>query len=145
MRPPSATCPRAFLPVGLYRWQLGLLLLCLARRLISAASAISRRAVRTSLSCIQSDRFVPASSAAWRISSSWIADAELEDAYTFLALERDSKLLLAHHVGPRTASDAHMFAAKLSAVVGSDRFQISTDGLEAYPAALESHFGGRID
>jgi hypothetical protein len=38
-----------------------------------------------------------------------------------------------------------MFAAKLSAAVGSDRFQISTDGLDAYPAALEQHLGGRID
>lgn len=64
-----------------------------------------------------------------------LADAELGDAYTFLAVERDSKLLLAHHVGRRTSEDAHMFAAKLSAAVGSDRFQ----------TALESHFGGRID
>jgi IS1 family transposase/transposase-like protein len=74
-----------------------------------------------------------------------IADAEVGDAYTFLAVERDSKLLLAHHVGRRTSEDANMFAAKLSAAVGSDRFQISTDGLDAYPAALESHLGGRID
>jgi IS1 family transposase len=74
-----------------------------------------------------------------------IVDAELGDAYTFLAVERDSKLLLAHHVGRRTSEDAHMFAAKLSAAVGSERFQISTDGLDAYPAALEQHLGGRID
>lgn len=74
-----------------------------------------------------------------------IADAELGDAYTFLAVERDSKLLLAHHVGRRTLPDANIFAAKLSAAVGSDRFQISTDGLDAYPAALEQHLGGRID
>ena len=74
-----------------------------------------------------------------------ITDSEIGDAYTFLAVERDSKLLLAHHVGRRTSEDAHMFAAKLSAAVGSDRFQISTDSLEAYPAALEASFGSRID
>jgi transposase-like protein/IS1 family transposase len=74
-----------------------------------------------------------------------ITDPEIGDAYTFLAVERDSKLLLAHHVGHRTSADANVFAAKLSAAVGSDRFQISTDGLDAYPAALESHLGGRID
>jgi IS1 family transposase/transposase-like protein len=74
-----------------------------------------------------------------------ITDPEIGDAYTFLAVERDSKLLLAHHVGRRTSEDANMFAAKLSAAVGSDRFQISTDGLDAYPEALESHLGGRID
>ncbi len=72
-------------------------------------------------------------------------DPDMGDAYTFLAIERDSKLLLAHHVGRRTSEDANMFAAKLSAAVGSDRFQISTDGLDAYPEALESHLGGRID
>lgn len=74
-----------------------------------------------------------------------ITDPEMGDAYTFLAIERDSKLLLAHHVGRRTVPDAHMFAAKLSAAVGSEKFQISTDGLEAYPDALGSHLGGRID
>jgi len=74
-----------------------------------------------------------------------ITDSEIGDAYTFLGVERDTKLLLAHHVGRRTLDDANMFAAKLSAAVGSDRFQISTDGLDAYPAALESHLGGRID
>lgn len=74
-----------------------------------------------------------------------ITDPELGDAYTFLAVERTSKLLLAHHVGRRTAEDASRFAAKLSAAVSSDRFQISTDGFEGYPAALEHHLGGQID
>jgi IS1 family transposase/transposase-like protein len=74
-----------------------------------------------------------------------ITDPEIGDAYTFLAVERDSKLLLAHHVGRRTSDDANMFAAKLAAAVGSDRFQISTDGFDGYPAALEAHLGGRID
>lgn len=74
-----------------------------------------------------------------------VTDPDVGDAYTFLGIERDSKLLLAHHVGRRTLEDASMFAAKLSAAVGSDRFQISTDGLDAYPPALESHFGARID
>ncbi|MBW8879484.1 MAG: IS1 family transposase, partial [Acidobacteria bacterium] len=70
---------------------------------------------------------------------------EIGDAYTFLAVERDSKLLLAHHVGRRTSEDANMFAAKLSGAVGAGRFQVSTDGFDGYPAALESHFGGQID
>ncbi len=74
-----------------------------------------------------------------------IHDSEIGDAYTFLAVERDSKLLLAHHVGRRTSRDANIFAAKLSAAVSADRFQISTDGFEGYPAALEAHLGGQID
>src|SRR5947209_1564960 len=70
---------------------------------------------------------------------------EIGDAYTFLAIERGSKLLLASHVGRRTSEDASIFAAKLSGAVGAGRFQVSTDGFEGYPAALESHFGGQID
>jgi hypothetical protein len=57
--------------------------------------------------------------------------------------------VLAHctpvHVGRRTSEDANIFAAKLSTAVSADRFQVSTDGFEGYPAALEAHFGGQID
>ncbi len=74
-----------------------------------------------------------------------IADPAIGDAYTFLAVERESKILLAHHVGRRTSEDASLFAAKLSAAVSADRFQISTDGFDGYPEALERHLGGQID
>jgi IS1 family transposase/transposase-like protein len=74
-----------------------------------------------------------------------ITDPEIGDAYTFLAVERGSKLLLAHHVGRRTAEDAGRFAAKLSGAVSRNRFQISTDGFEPYKEALETNFGGQID
>jgi transposase-like protein/IS1 family transposase len=74
-----------------------------------------------------------------------IEDAEIGDAYTFLGIERTSKLLLAHHVGRRTAQDANMFAAKLSGAVNGERFALSTDGFEGYVNAMESHFGSQID
>jgi len=74
-----------------------------------------------------------------------ITDSEIGDAYTFIAVERDSKLLLAHHVGRRTSEDANIFAAKLSTAVSADRFQLSTDGFDGYPEALERHLGGQID
>jgi len=74
-----------------------------------------------------------------------ITDPEIGDAYTYLAVERGSKLLLAHHVGRRTSEDANIFAAKLSTAVNGDRFQISTDGFDGYPGALERHLGGQID
>lgn len=74
-----------------------------------------------------------------------ITDPAIGDAYTFLAMERSSKLLLAHHVGRRTSEDANIFAAKLSTAVNGERFQVSTDGFEGYVSALESNFGGQID
>jgi IS1 family transposase len=74
-----------------------------------------------------------------------ITDPKIGDAYTFLAVERDSKLLLAYHVGHRSAEDGSRFAAKLAAAVGAGRFQVSTDGWDNYPAILEQHLGGQID
>lgn len=74
-----------------------------------------------------------------------VTDPDMGDAYTFLALERESKLLLAHHVGRRTLEDANIFAAKLSTAVNGERFAVSTDGFEGYVSALSDHFGGQID
>jgi IS1 family transposase/transposase-like protein len=71
-------------------------------------------------------------------------DPEMGDAYTFVGLERDSKLALAFHLGRRTAEDASMFSAKLAAATAGG-FQLSTDGFNAYPAAIEEHLGGRVD
>ena len=71
-------------------------------------------------------------------------DPELGDAYTFIGLERSSKLALAFHLGRRTHEDANVFAAKLDAATAG-RFQLSTDGFNAYPAAIEEHLGGRVD
>ena len=78
-----------------------------------------------------------------------IADPEMGDAYTFVAMERTSKVLLAWHLGRRTADDTNVFMAKLASVArpveGAERFQLSTDGFQPYPAAVEAHLGGRVD
>jgi transposase-like protein/IS1 family transposase len=71
-------------------------------------------------------------------------DPEMGDAYTFVGLERGSKLALAFHMGRRTSEDASIFTAKLAAAT-SGNFQLSTDGFNAYPAAVEEHLGGRVD
>ncbi|HEY2292343.1 MAG TPA: IS1 family transposase [Thermoanaerobaculia bacterium] len=71
-------------------------------------------------------------------------DPEMGDAYTFVGLERGSKLALAFHMGRRTSEDASIFAAKLAAAT-SGNFQLSTDGFNAYPAAVEEHLGARVD
>jgi hypothetical protein len=47
--------------------------------------------------------------------------------------------------GRRTSEDANIFTAKLSIAVSADRFQLSTDGFDGYPAALEHHLGRQID
>src|SRR5205085_6020535 len=69
----------------------------------------------------------------------------LGDAYTFVAFERDSKLILAWHLGRRTERDTLLFTEKIFAAVdGTEgRIQVSTDGFAAYPDALAYSLGTR--
>ncbi len=71
----------------------------------------------------------------------------LGDAYTFVAFERESKLILAWHLGRRTERDTLTFTEKIFAAVdGTEgRFQVSTDGFAAYPDALAYSLGTRCD
>jgi transposase-like protein/IS1 family transposase len=73
-----------------------------------------------------------------------IADPEAGDAYCFIGIERHSKLVLAWHLGRRTSWDTHDFMEKLSAATAGG-FQLTTDGFNAYPDAVEFNFGARVD
>ena len=73
-----------------------------------------------------------------------LTDPELGDAYTFVGIERNTKLALGFHLGRRTSEDASVFMAKMDAAT-SGNFQLSTDGFNGYPAAVEEHLGGRVD
>lgn len=66
------------------------------------------------------------------------------DAYCFVAIERNYKLVLAWHLGRRTASDTVAFTEKLDAAT-EGRFQITTDGFHAYPEAIHLCLGTRVD
>ena len=57
------------------------------------------------------------------------------DAYTFTAVERETKLVLAWHVGTRTPEDTAYFADKL-AIATSGKFQVTTDGFTPYATAI---------
>jgi transposase-like protein/IS1 family transposase len=73
-----------------------------------------------------------------------IASPKVGDAYTFVGLERNSKVVLAWHLGRRTSADTHRFMVKLDCATYG-RFQLTTDGFEAYPAAVEARFGSQVD
>ena len=75
------------------------------------------------------------------------ADATLGDAYTFVAIERRTKLVFAWHLGRRTARDTLEFTEKMfKAVDGTtNRFQLTTDGFNAYPDAVTYSLGTRVD
>jgi IS1 family transposase len=70
--------------------------------------------------------------------------AQRGDAYCFVTIERQSKLILSWHLGRRTAKDTEAFMEKLNAAT-SGSFQLTTDGFAAYPEAGHYSLGTRVD
>jgi transposase-like protein/IS1 family transposase len=72
-----------------------------------------------------------------------ITDPDAGDAYCYFGIERHSKLVLAWHLGRRNSWDAHDFVEKLSRATAGG-FQLSTDGFNGYPNAVEYALGARV-
>ena len=68
---------------------------------------------------------------------------EAGDAYTFIALDRASRLIVAWHLGKRDAPATARFVLNVREATSSKRFQISSDGWEAYEWAIETGLGDR--
>ena len=66
------------------------------------------------------------------------------DIWTWLAIDRDSKLLVSWAVGNRDEKTASHIALDLRRRL-TDRPQVTTDGLSAYRPAIEQAFGMDID
>jgi IS1 family transposase len=67
----------------------------------------------------------------------------LGDAYTYVAIERNTKLILAWHLGKRQKQDTLAFIIKLRRAT-EGIFQLTTDGWPSYPDAVERVFGNDI-
>jgi len=67
-------------------------------------------------------------------------DPRLGDAWTFVAIERHSKLVLAWHLGRRTERDTIAFTEKIAAATQGN-FQITTDGFKPYQDAVVLSLG----
>ena len=69
-----------------------------------------------------------------------IDDRETGDQYTFIALDRDSKLVLSYVIGKRNYHNASKLMDDLATrVIG--RFQLTTDGFRPYIDSVEWAFG----
>ncbi len=66
------------------------------------------------------------------------------DAWTWVGIDADSKLVVSWFVGNRSAESANEFMADLKSRV-ANRMQLTTDGLRAYLEAVEGCFGNDID
>jgi IS1 family transposase len=66
------------------------------------------------------------------------------DMWTFVALDRDTKLVPAYRVGKRTAKNTQAFMIDLAQRL-ENRVQLSSDALRHYVEATERAFGGYVD
>ena len=67
------------------------------------------------------------------------------DAYCFIGLESNTKLVLAYHLGKRTAKSTDAFIGKLAYATSQDRYQLTTDGFSPYVSAVKMLLRDRVD
>ena len=75
------------------------------------------------------------------------APPDAGDAWTWTALDSDSKLIISYLTGPRDSQSALEFMDDLGKRITErpERPQLSTDGLKAYREAVDDAFGGDVD
>lgn len=73
-----------------------------------------------------------------------IDERTIGDAWTFIALDADTKAVPCFKVGKRDTPTANQFMCDLSNRL-ANRVQISSDSLSAYIEAIEVGFGGEVD
>lgn len=66
------------------------------------------------------------------------------DVWTWTAIDAETKLMVAWHVGLREFSDAAMFMEDLASRL-ANRIQLTTDGHRSYRTAVAEAFGHEID
>lgn len=62
--------------------------------------------------------------------------SEIGDAYTFIGLERNSKLVVAWHLGKRDRVNTEQFLEKIRRATASSRFEVCTDAFIPYAQAI---------
>ena len=70
---------------------------------------------------------------------------EVGDAYCFVGMERNTKLVLAYHLGKRNRIATEAFMTKLRYATSEKRFQFTTDGFHPYVKATDLILGDRVD
>jgi IS1 family transposase len=70
--------------------------------------------------------------------------SEWGDCWTFIAIDRDTKLVLTHAIGQRDMATSMRFLKQLDRAT-TGRFQLSTDGLGSYTLNVPFVFGSRVD
>jgi transposase-like protein/IS1 family transposase len=66
------------------------------------------------------------------------------DSWTWLAIDADSKLVLAHVVGQRDESTSDAFLTRLNGAT-TGKCQVTSDGFKTYVHGVPLHLGSRVD
>jgi transposase-like protein/IS1 family transposase len=72
-------------------------------------------------------------------------DPNFGDAYTFVAIERHSKLVLNFALGKRDQRTTDVFIEGLRLAAGEKPYQLTADGFGTYPTAVENTLSDRVD
>ena len=72
-------------------------------------------------------------------------DNTIGDAYTFVAMEKNTKLVLNFALGRRNQSTTDAFIEGLRLATSPRRFQITTDGFSSYIPAIQWALDDRVD
>ncbi len=68
------------------------------------------------------------------------------DAWTFIGIDRSTKLVLAFEVGKRNTESARKFMRKIALAASNEQnFQLTTDGFAPYNYAVGMELDGRVD
>lgn len=70
--------------------------------------------------------------------------SEWGDSWTFIAIDRETKLVLTYAIGQRDMATSTRFLKQLERAT-SGRFQLSSDGLASYTLNVPFVFGSRVD
>jgi IS1 family transposase len=72
-------------------------------------------------------------------------DNSIGDAYCFVAIERDSKVVLNFALGRRDQATTDAFIEGLRGATAAQRFQVTTDGFQPYNSSITTTLGDRVD
>jgi IS1 family transposase len=74
----------------------------------------------------------------------WGDGPQVGDAWCFVAIERNSKLIVTHHMGKRTKESTWTFVEKLRRATAESHYQLTTDGMQFYPEAIHTILQDRV-
>lgn len=72
-------------------------------------------------------------------------DGSIGDQFLYVAFDQQTKLIATYAIGKRTSEVTNAFMLDLASRIVTDRPQISSDGFNAYPYAIQNAFGDDVN